>query len=230
MPSPVNLAPTIPVVTGAAFVDSINPCAIAVLLILLGTLMVTGDRKKALKTGVAFISALYLTYFALGIGLIGILNLSGFAKIFHQFIGIIAMAVGVFNIKDYFWYGGGGFVMEIPRSWRPRLKNLLSKATSPVTAFSIGIIVTLFELPCTGGPYIFVLGLLSQNLSWIKVIPILLYYNLVFVFPLIILSGLIYFGYSTVEKADIWKEKNIRVLHLVAGIIMIILGGWVYWN
>jgi len=230
MPNPVNLAPTLPVITGAAFVDSINPCAIAVLLILLATLLATGDKKKALKTGIAFIFALYLTYFALGIGLIGILNLSGFATIFHQFIGILAIVIGAFNIKDYFWYGGGGFVMEIPRSWRPKLKEMLSKATSPTAAFFIGIVVTLFKLPCTGGPYIFVLGLLSQNLSWVKEIPILLYYNLVFVFPLIIISGLIYFGYSSVEKADIWKEKNIKILHLVAGIVMIALGVLVYWN
>ena len=230
IPNAVNLAPTLPVITGAAFVDSINPCAIAVLLILLAALLATGDKKAALKTGAAFITALYLTYFMLGIGLIGILNLSGFATIFHQFIGILAIVIGIFNIKDYFWYGGGGFVMEIPRSWRPKLKEMLGKATSPAAAFFIGIIVTLFELPCTGGPYIFVLGLLSQNLPWVKVVPILLYYNLVFILPLIILSGLIYFGYSSVEKANLWKEKNIRILHLVAGIIMVILGVWVYWS
>lgn len=229
-PTPISIAPTLPVITGAAFVDSINPCAIAVLLILLATLLATKDKNKALKTGGAFILALYLTYFALGIGFIGILNLSGFAKIFHQFIGILAIIIGIFNIKDYFWYGGGGFVMEIPRRWRPKLKELLSRATSPGVAFLIGVVVTLFELPCTGGPYIFVLGLLSQNLPWIKVIPILLYYNLVFVLPLIVISGLIYFGYSSVEKANLWKEKNIKVLHLIAGIIMIVLGFWVYWN
>ena len=230
LPNPVNLAPTIPVITGAAFVDLINPCAIAVLLILLATLISTEDKRKAIKTGAAFIIALYLTYFALGVGLIGILNLSGFAKIFHQFIGILAIVIGIFNIKDYFWYGGGGFAMEIPRSWRPKLKEMLGKATSPVSAFFIGVVVTLFELPCTGGPYIFVLGLLSQNLSWVKIIPILLYYNLIFVLPLIILSGLIYFGYSSVEGTHAWKERNIRLLHLVAGIIMVILGIWVYWS
>jgi cytochrome c biogenesis protein CcdA len=142
----------------------------------------------------------------------------------------LAIVIGLFNIKDYFWYGGGGFAMEIPKKWRPKLKEMLGKATSPVSAFFIGIVVTLFELPCTGGPYLFVLGLLSQNLSWVKIIPILLYYNLVFVLPLIILSGLIYFGYSSVEGTHAWKEKNIKILHLVAGIIMITLGIWVYWS
>jgi cytochrome c biogenesis protein CcdA len=230
IPSAVNLSPTLPVITGAAFVDSINPCAIAVLLILLATLVSAGDKKKAVKTAVAFIAALYLTYFALGVGLIGVLNLSGFAAIFHQFIGILAIVIGVFNIKDFFWYGGGGFAMEIPRKWRPKLKEMLGKATTPAAAFIIGIVVTLFELPCTGGPYLFVLGLLSRDLSWFKIVPILLYYNLVFVLPLIVLSGLIYFGYSSIEGTQEWKEKNIKLLHLVAGIIMVVLGVWVYWS
>jgi cytochrome c biogenesis protein CcdA len=230
IPNAVNLTPTIPVITGAAFVDSINPCAIAVLLILLATLISAGDKKKAIKTATAFIAALYLTYFALGVGLIGVLNLSGFASIFHQFIGLLAILIGLFNIKDFFWYGGGGFAMEIPRRWRPKLKEMLTRATTPSAAFIIGVVVTLFELPCTGGPYIFVLGLLSKNMPWVEIVPILLYYNLVFVLPLIVLSGLIYYGYSSVEGTDAWKEKNIRILHLVAGIIMVVLGIWVYWS
>ncbi len=230
VPQVINIDPTLPVVTGAAFVDSINPCAIAVLLILLAALLATGDKKRAVRTGLAFVAALYLTYFALGVGLIGIINLSGFAEIFHRSIGILAVVIGVLNIKDYFWYGGGGFVMEIPRRWRPKLKKMLSKATTPISAFFIGMLVTLFELPCTGGPYVFVLGLLSQNKSWVQIIPILLFYNFVFILPLLALSILIYFGYSTVEKANLWKERNMQVLHLVAGIIMVVLGVWVYFS
>src|SRR4030042_295365 len=38
-------------VIGAAIVDSINPCAIAVLLILLGALLETGNKTRALKSG-----------------------------------------------------------------------------------------------------------------------------------------------------------------------------------
>lgn len=221
------IKPSFSVVTGAAFVDSINPCAIAVLLILLTTLLATKDRKKALLGGLAFSLALYITYFLLGIGLLGILNLSGLSVFLHQVIGILAVLIGIFNIKDFFWYGGGGFVMEIPRSWRPTLKKIIGKATSPAGAFLIGFVVTMFELPCTGGPYIFVLGLLSQSLSWLLILPILLYYNLIFILPLIILTLLIYSGYATVEKATAWKDRNIRILHLIAGIIMITLGIWV---
>jgi cytochrome c biogenesis protein CcdA len=224
------LEPNISVIGGAALVDSINPCAIAVLLILLAALMSQKDKKRALKMGLVFISAIFLAYLLLGIGLIGIINLAGLAGIFHKTIGVLAILIGILNIKDFIWYGGGGFVIEIPRRWRPTLKLLLSKATTTLGVFATGFLVTLFELPCTGGPYVFVLGLLSQNLDWSQVIPILIFYNLVFVTPLFILTGLIYFGFATIEKTEKWKERNLRLLHLIAGIIMIALGIWVFIN
>jgi cytochrome c biogenesis protein CcdA len=63
-------------------------------------------------------------------------------------------------------------------------------------------------------------------------IPILLFYNVFFVLPLVLITLLMYFGFASVEKMTEWKEKNLRRLHLVAGLIMLILGiivvfGWV---
>jgi len=211
-------------VIGAAFVDSINPCAIAVLLILMGALLASGERKRALKAGIGFTISIYIVYFLFGLGLFSAIQISGISFWFYKFIGFLAILIGLFNIKDYFKYGAGGFVMEIPRSWRPRLKKLLSSVTSPVGAFLMGFVVCLFELPCTGGPYIFILGLLAEKTTQMAAIPVLLLYNLVFVIPLVLLTTFIYFGFTNVEKASEWKDKNIRMLHLVAGIIMFALG------
>lgn len=218
------------IITCAGLVDAINPCALAVLLILLGGLMVFKEqgRRRVLVSGFAFIAALYLAYFLLGLGLVSFLQLSGLATVFHRFIGGLAIVVGLLNIKDFIWYGGGGFVMEIPRTWRPAMQKLLLKVSSPGGAFLTGLVVTLFELPCTGGPYLFVLGLLSHRLSRLEIVPLLLYYNLVFVSPLIFLTLGIYFGYASVEKAIDWKERNLRLLHLLAGLLMLGLGIWVF--
>ncbi len=218
------------VITCAGLVDAINPCAIAVLLILLGGLLVFKEqsKKRVLLSGFSFISALYLAYFLLGLGLISFFQLFGLATIFHRLVGGLAIIVGLLNLKDFFWYGGGGFVMEIPRSWRPTMQKVLLKVSSPVGAFLAGLLVTLFELPCTGGPYLFVLGILSHSLSRIEIIPLLLYYNLIFVSPLILLTILIYLGYASIEKAIDWKERNLRLLHLIAGLLMLGLGVWVF--
>ena len=221
---------TFSAVTGAAFVDSINPCAIAVLLILLTTLTIAKTKLKILLTGTAFIVAIYLTYFAIGVGLVGTLQLAGLANIIHKVVGIIAILIGLFNIKDYFWYGGGGFVMEVPRRWRPKMIAIIESVTSPVGAFVAGIAVTFFELPCTGGPYFFVTGLLAAKYNWPTIIGILLYYNLVFVLPLLVIVALLYLGWATIDKISAWKNKNIRLLHLIAGLIMVALGIYVFWS
>ena len=215
---------TLATIVGAAVVDSINPCAIAVLLILLSALLVSGDRKRAVKAGLAFTLSIYIAYFLFGLGLFSAIQVSGLSNLVYRFVGILAILIGLANIKDYFWYGGGGFVMEIPRRWRPKLKTMLSAVTSPVGAFLMGFVIILFELPCTGGPYLFVLGLLAQKMSLLSATPLLLLYNLFFILPLIVITLIIYQGFTSVEKATEWKDRNIRRLHLVTGIVMLVLG------
>jgi len=213
-------------ISGAALVDAINPCAITVLIILLSTLLLSGDRKRALWGGLSFTAAIYIAYFLFGLGIVYTLQISGLSLWFYRIVGILAILIGLANLKDFFWYGKG-FVMEIPRRWRPTLQRMLHKVTSPIGAFLMGFVVTLFELPCTGGPYLFVLGLLSKDTSWSTTVPLLLYYNVVFVLPLLIITALITAGLSSHDTITTWKNKNIRVLHLVAGIVMTALGLWV---
>jgi cytochrome c biogenesis protein CcdA len=227
--TPVKKSYSLWAIAGAAVVDSINPCAIAVLLILLTALMIaSGDKKRALYGGLAFTLSIYITYFLFGLGLLQLIAITNIAGIIAKIVGVIALIIGLANIKDFFFYGGGGFVMEIPRNWRPTLKKILNGVTSPLGAFFAGFVVTLFELPCTGGPYFFVIGLLSQAESIVSIIPTLLFYNVVFIIPLLLIVFAVYFGVSSIEKAEAWKEKNLRALHLVAGIIMIALGVWVF--
>lgn len=216
-------------ITAAALVDAINPCAITVLVLLLSALLLAGNKKRALKGGLAFTLAIYITYFLFGIGIVYTIALSGLSLWIYKAVGILAILIGLANLKDFFWYGKG-FVMEIPRRWRPTLQKMLYAITSTLGAFLIGFVVTLFELPCTGGPYFFVLGLLSQDIAWTTTIPLLLYYNLIFVLPLIILTLLVSLGRTSPERIAQWKNKNIRLLHLIMGIIMIALGMWVLFS
>jgi len=116
-------------------------------------------------------------------------------------------------------------LMEIPLSWRPTMKKIINRATSPLGAFFVGFVVSLFELPCTGGPYIVILGLLAKEVTRATGIIYLLLYNLVFVMPLIILSTIIYKGLSTTEKLEKIRQEKIKILHLIAGILMLIIGG-----
>jgi cytochrome c biogenesis protein CcdA len=114
--------------------------------------------------------------------------------------------------------------MEVPRSLRPRLTSLLRMVTSPLGAFVTGFSVSLFELPCTGGPYLYILGLLAEKTTRISAIPFLLYYNLIFIVPLILITLLVYLGLSPVQRIADWEQRSKARLHLAIGIAMTTLG------
>lgn len=214
---------TIPAVFSAAAVDAINPCAFAVLIILLTTILAAGIRRKALFAGLAFTIAIYISYFLMGVGLYSAIMAAGITHLFYSIVAVLAILIGLFNLKDYLWYGKW-FVMEVPMKWRPALKKLIKGVTSVPGAFLVGFVVSLFLLPCTSGPYIVILGLLAKAATRNYALLLLVFYNLIFVLPMLIITLAIYFGFTTTEKAEEWRTKRLKVLHLIAGIIILLLG------
>jgi cytochrome c biogenesis protein CcdA len=63
-----------------------------------------------------------------------------------------------------------------------------------------------------------------STLDYIKASPYLLIYNLIFVIPMIAISLIIFFGTKQIEDISDWKDKNVRTLHLVSGILIFLLG------
>lgn len=221
---------TIPGITGLALVDAVNPCALAVLTILLSAILLRdpSKKKKALHAGLAFSIAVFLCYFMIGLLIIiGLKWLMEATRLstgwLYTAFGVFAIIIGALNIKDYFRYGGGGFVMEVPMRWRPTMKKFIKSVTSVRGAFLVGIIVSLFLLPCTSGPY-FVAGGILAGIELAKAAPWLAYYNALFIAPMIVITFVVYGGLTAVEDVSGWRERNIRRLHFVAGIILLGLG------
>jgi cytochrome c biogenesis protein CcdA len=146
-----------------------------------------------------------------------------FANYVFKGFGIFAIVLGVLNLRDYIKYKPGGFMTEMPIKMRPGLRRLVKNITSPKGAFIVGLFVTIFLLPCTIGPYVIASGQLANSNS-LNVIPWLLLYNAIFILPMVAITLIIYFGVTTVEKVSGWKDRNIRKLHLVEGLILTILG------
>jgi cytochrome c biogenesis protein CcdA len=225
-------------ITMLALADSVNPCEIAVLAMVLISILIANpkNKKKVLFAGLAFSLAVYIGYLTYG------LIITQFFSIFAEFLrenstyfykglAILAMLIGALNIKDFFFYKAGSVGTEMPIFMRPKVKKIIGNITSPKSAFLIGFVVTLFLLPCTIGPYIVASGLLSE-LGTLAALPWLLYYNFIFLLPMLIITFIVYFGIARVEDVSGWKEKNIRKLHLIAGILLLLVGlallfGWI---
>mgnify|MGYP001616874603 FL=1 len=69
---PLEIAlPTLPVVIATAAIDSINPCAIGVLVLLLATLLsLSKNKHRMLFVGMIYITAVFVTYLLAGFGLL----------------------------------------------------------------------------------------------------------------------------------------------------------------
>lgn len=224
-------------ITTLALGDSVNPCEMAILTMILISILIHNPekRRKVLYAGLAFTSALFLGYLIYGLIIIQLFHsFSGFIGNYSIYVfrglAILTMILGALNIKDFFMYQPGGLATEMPLWMRPYAKELTKKITSVSGAFVIGVLLTIFLIPCTGGPLVVASGLLSK-LSFFNAIPWLLWYNFIFVLPMIAITLLIFFAFTTVENVSSWKERNIKYLHLIAGILLFIVGtmllmGW----
>ena len=224
-PEPISITK----VLGLAFADSINPCAISVLLLMLVAITTYNhkDRKQILLSAGAFILAVIVMYMIYGYLIIKafqfLQSITVIKTYLYKGLGLIAIILGILEIKDFIKYKPGGVGTEMPLFLRPKVQNLISKITSPLGAFVLGLFVTLFLLPCTIGPYVILGGMLS-SLDYLKSVPYLLTYNIIFVLPMIAISLIVFFGTKGIDDISDWKDKNVRKMHLISGIAMTILG------
>ena len=209
-------------ILGAAAVDSINPCAIGVLVFLLTFLMsIKGSRSKILSIGLTYILVVYISYFAAGLGLMRILSSITFLEYVYKAAAILLLVAGVLDIKDGLTKSEKP-LLSIPKSASPKIKKYIYKATVPA-AIILGVLVALFELPCTGGVYIAILSILSKEGITGQGIWLLALYNFIFVLPLLVILVLVTFGLSS-EKVEKWRKGNRNTMRIVLGITMILLG------
>jgi len=212
---------TIPIIFSAALIDSINPCAFAVLIFLLTYLLALGSRKKILTIGFGYILMVFITYFLAGLGLFAAVETIGISVIFYRVAAVIALVAGIINVKDFFFYGKG-FSLEIPKSRKPMIEKYIHRASLPA-ALILGFLVSMFELPCTGGVYLAILSMLANNMTRMSAIPYLFLYNFIFVIPLFVILILVARGGSA-EKMEKWRVGKRKYMKLIAGLFMILLG------
>jgi cytochrome c biogenesis protein CcdA len=212
---------TLPVVVTGALIDSVNPCAFAVLVFLLLSIITLESRRRVLTVGGAYITAVFLFYLLSGVGLFTVVQQTGFSSVLFLGGAVLSIILGFVNIIDVI-RKNEGFILAIPQSRKATIERYIRDASLPA-AFVLGILVGIFELPCTGGIYLAILGLMSKNLTFTEGLPYLLLYNFVFVMPLILIVVIMAFGLNP-EQVNTWREEHRRALRLIIGIVMVALG------
>jgi len=233
--NPTDISPSkktdvsIPLIVVAGIVDSINPCAFAVMIFLLTFLLeVSSSRRRVLKAGLAYIGAVYVTYFLSGLGFLSVVQYMGVTGWVVKIAAVVAILAGLVNIKDYFWYGRG-FTLRIPESKSKTIEAWVHKANIP-GAIVLGFLVSMFELPCTGGVYLAILALMADTMTKVKATLYLLLYNVMFTVPLVVILALVLRGMKA-EQIESWRQSRKNLMKLGMGLLLVALGlamlsGW----
>lgn len=211
---------TLPMVIIAGLVDGINPCAFSLLIFFLSFLFsLKRTRASIIGMGLTYIVGIYVGYISIGLGLLHTVTILGTRNIFGLLGVVILAALGLLQIRDAMTFEKP--LMVFPRFVLPMFKRLTERETYPM-AFLLGLMVSLFEFPCSGGVYIGIMFLLSSNTSPYAGAMYLILYNLMFIAPLFIVL-LVGSNSEALLKMDEWRVVSRRKLKLISGIFLLLL-------
>src|SRR3989339_160600 len=211
-----------PIVTAGALIDSINPCAFSILLLTIAFLFSLGRlRSDILKLGSSYILGIFLVYLLIGLGILQTLHLFNTPHFMAKLGAVLLIGLGFLNIINEI-FPAFPIKLKIPGAAHHKMAELMEKASLPA-AFLLGGLVGVCEFPCTGGPYLMVLGLLHDQTTYLKGLGYLFVYNAVFILPLVIIL-LMAGDRLLLEKVQMWKKRETKNMRFWAGAAMIILG------
>ena len=210
-----------------AGLDAFNPCAFFVLLFLLSLMVHQHSRGRMLLIGGIFITLSGLMYFAFMAAWLSVFQLLGHLSWVTLGAGVLAVLVGLLNIKDFFLFGRGPS-LSIPEAGKPgifrRARAILTAESLPAmmlaTAF-LALAANFYELLCTAGfPMVYTRLLTLAELTPVGRLAYLAAYNLIYVTPL----ALIVILFARTLGARKLTEREGRLLKLLSGLMMLGLG------
>ncbi len=241
-------------VISAGLIDGVNPCAFTVIVFFISFLALQGYRKRELIViGLTFISAVFLTYLLLGLGIFNFFyRFKSFwivSWIANIAVGILAIVLGVLSIFDFIRIKRTGtpegLFLELPNAVKNRIHSVIgmhyrktdkNEASRPhllmllLSALITGFIVSLLEAICTGQVYLptitFILKITPFKLqAW----GYLVLYNLMFIAPLAAIFLFALWGATSEDFAGFMK-RHIGVIKILMAILFFSLGIFLLWR
>lgn len=210
-----------------AGLDAFNPCAFFVLLFLLSLLVHARDRARMLLIGGVFVFFSGAIYFVFMAAWLNLFLLLGELRSITMLAGLLALVMGGLDIKDYIAFRQGPS-LSISEAAKPglfkRMRGLVSGERLPALlagTVALAIVANSYELLCTAGfPMVYTRALTLHQLSTGAYYLYLLFYNLIYVLPL--LAIVLVFAWTLGARK--LQEREGRLLKLLSGTMMAGLG------
>jgi glutaredoxin len=217
--------PVLAIILG--LIDGFNPCAMWVLVYLIGMLIGVNDRKKIWIIVGSFLLASGILYFLFMTAWINIFLLVGYIRILTLLIGLVALGGGILSLKEYITTKGN-LTCKVgdDKSHEKTMSEIQKIITQPVSMaiiFSIialAFIVNSVEFVCSAAiPAVF-----TQILA-MKSLPLIMNYAYIALYVLFfMLDDLIIFGMAALAIGSTFGEKYAKYCKLIGGVILTILG------
>lgn len=212
----------LPLVLVSALLDSVHPCSFSILLITIAFLFgMQLTRKKILQIGGTYIAGIFSAYLLIGLGILKVLHLFNTPHFMGKLGATLLIVFGVINILGQL-FPKFPIKLKIPSVSHTAMGRLMEKASFPA-AFGLGLLVGICQFPCMGGPYLMVIGLLKDQVTYLAGSGYLLLYNLILIIPLVAVLW-ISADKLVVDKVQAWKKTNLKGLKFWSGLAMIIIG------
>lgn len=212
----------LPLVFFSAMLDSVHPCSFSILLLTIAFLFgMQMPRRKILQIGGIYIAGIFVAYFSIGLGLLKVLHLFNTPHFMGKLGAALLIAFGVINLLNRF-FPRFPIKLKLPSAAHGAMGRLINRASFPA-AFGLGLLVGICQFPCLGGPYLMVIGLLRDQVTYVAGFAYLWLYNLILVVPLVAVL-LVAADKTLLEKVREWRAANLKNVGLWAGLVMIIIG------
>lgn len=207
--------------------DGFNPCSIWVLILMISLLASMNDRVRMLAIAGTFVAVEGVVYFVFMAAWLNLFLLIGLSRISEIGIAVIALVVGLINLKDFRFYGQG-VSLTIPDAAKPgiyaRLRKIIQSPNligALIGAAVLAVLVQIVEFMCTSGfPALYTRILTMKQLDSMSYYSYLLLYNLAYMFDDIIVLAV---GVITLSQRRL-QEKEGRWLKLISGLAMVGIG------
>lgn len=202
--------------------DSYNPCSIGVLIISLA-LLVTLRRPRLIGLfGISYLTTIFVTYFLIGVGLLKAFHLFGVHGFFGYVAGVVLIIAGLIHLFPRLFPNSR--LARFLRSCHvpARLDQHLDKGVF-IAGIVLGFLIGLCNLPCAGGIYLGIIGLLALKTTYLSGILHLFIFNIGFILPLVIVF-LVATRESVLEKIKQLNAQIARYGIAATSSVMIIMG------
>ncbi|MFC1671501.1 cytochrome c biogenesis CcdA family protein [Planctomycetota bacterium] len=221
-------------VIAGGLTDGINPCAISTLVFFISLLSVAKvSGRKLLLMGISFCVATFVTYTAIGFGLLSVLHgLKVFPAIQTGIDVVMVAALAVFAVlsfRDAYRFEKSGdstqITLQVPEGMKQKMHRLMKKGLGSgsliLGGLFVGMVATAFESICTGQVYVPILILvIKTGESILRAWAYLLLYNAMFLVPIVAVLVISYQGLKT-ERLIRWSRTNVVVSKLLLGLFFL---------